>query len=157
MRDDLAALWLPWCVAREVAREDWTQIIRIDEHPMRRDIAIQLRVGDLDDERARAALSRQVVREDGRTSLDLVIERADAYAAAAKDGHDVTIPLAGTLDDPAVFVMSEGPMLHEACHRACALYEAQVHSFELQLPVDALFGPWSVYEHATLRVRPPAS
>lgn len=148
-RRELAALWLPWCVARR----DRRQLIRIADEPDRRDEAMH-RVDDLDDDQVRAALSTQQVRDDGSSSLDVIGERASDYVATVLAGQTVAVVPTGRLeDDPAAFATSDGPMLHEASHRACALYEAVVKPFELRARVDPLFGGWRVYDDPRLRRR----
>lgn len=149
LRPELAAMWLPWCVARA----DRSEIIRIDVEPERRSEAMQLRVGDLIDDDVRLALSQQVVRDDGRSSIDLIAERSQGFGALAATGQVVTIAPTASVDDPAVFRTAEGPMFHEACHRVCGLYEAHLETFDLRVRVDALFGPWLVYGRAVLRQR----
>jgi hypothetical protein len=59
----------------------------------------------------------------------------------------------GDVEDPAVFLTAQGPMLHEACHRVCGLYDARIEVFDLCFRVDALFAPWTIYEDPTLRDR----
>lgn len=141
LRQELAAMWLPWCVAR-VNR---TEIIKIDAEPERCHQAMQLRVGDLADDDVRRALTRQVVRNDGRNSIDLIVDRGRGFRALSAARERVTIVPAGTVDDPTVFLTAEGPMLHEGCHRLCGLYDAGIEWFELTLRVDPLFGPWLIY------------
>jgi hypothetical protein len=149
LRSELGAMWLPWCVARA----DRSEIIRIDAEPERCEAAMQLRVGDIADHDVRRALSRQLVRDDGRSSIDLIAARSQEFRAVVSTGQAATVAPSESIDDPAVFLTAEGPMLHEACHRACGLYEARLTTFDLRLRVDALFGPWLVYEKAVLRRR----
>jgi hypothetical protein len=149
LRHELSAIWLPWCVARN----DQTTIVKIDAGPERSSRAMQLRIADLGSDDIRRALSRQVVRDDGRSSIDLIAEHAQRFRAMHARGSDVAITPLGSIDDPAVFMTPEGPMLHEACHRVCGLYDAGLARFVLILRVDPLFGPWLVYETATLRER----
>jgi hypothetical protein len=42
-------------------------------------------------------------------------------------------------------------MLHEGCHRVCALYVAGLDSFELEVRVEPL--EWEAYRSSALRQR----
>jgi hypothetical protein len=55
------------------------------------------------------------------------------------------------VSDAQAFPVPEGLLLHEACHRACALHVGRVAKFELRVLVHPIFGDWKVYEHGRLR------
>jgi len=136
-REDLATLWLPWCVVRrhpDVA-------LRIDHEPHRRHEARQLRVADLDDQRVRCALSTYA-RPDGTDVLSSILILAANYAAATER---VVIQCGEAFNTP------EGMMLHEASHRSCAIYESGIDDFELWLAVRDIQPSWRVYADPALR------
>jgi hypothetical protein len=125
-RERLAELWLPWCVERDAPN----RILRIDHEPHRRDETRQLRVRDIDDPAHRTALAN-----NGGTDSTAAIHRAAEWFDAL--AREVTLVLAAApplRPDtwPQAFPLPEGPMLHEACHRACGIYAAAVQEFELR-------------------------
>ena len=140
-RDELAALWLPWCVRRDRPRE----VVEIDRRPELRDHAMQLRVSDLADAAVRVAIRAQR-REDGQSSLDVIEAFASRFRLLAGRGPVV-------FDAAEVFSLPDGPMLHEGCHRVCALYESSIQAFEIRARVDPVFGPWAIYSQPRLRAR----
>jgi hypothetical protein len=148
-RPEIGDMWLPWCVDLE----NRAAIVRIDAEPERRSQAMQLRVGDLADDDVRRALSIQVVRDDGRSSIDLIAECSERFRGLIASGRSVAMAPVGDVEVPAVFLTAQGPMLHEACHRVCGLYDARVEVFDLCVRVDELFAPWTIYDDPTLRKR----
>jgi hypothetical protein len=104
-REELAALWLPWCVDRSRP----TEILRIRDDPDRVEEALQLQVADLADANTRAALARQP-HDGGGTSLRFIEELAKTYSSAARCGQ-ILLPQAKAL------TLSEGVMLRDGSHR----------------------------------------
>jgi hypothetical protein len=138
--EELALFWLPWCVDQTRPSEE----IRIADEPHRIGEAHQLRVGDLSNAETRAALTAQV-RPGGGTSLPFIEEVAATYARAAQFGCLVH-PGAKAIWLP------EGPMLHEGCHRVCALFESGAADFESVIEVGPPFDSWLIYvQHPSLR------
>jgi hypothetical protein len=135
--DDLKPLWLPWCVERKHPH----RFIRIDHEPERRHEARQLRVQDLAEPAVREALSAYP-REDGRS----VMQAINAFASLFAGGPGKIV-----LSEAEAFRLAEGLMLHESCHRACALFEGGVDEFELHPLIHPVFDGWSVYEQHSLR------
>ena len=136
-RQNLAALWLPWCVERR--RPD--RPIRIEREPERRKDARQLRVADLSDEAVRAALS-DYPRDDGRDVLSAIRDMAADFAS---------VPVGIVIDEAQAFLMDEGPMIFEGSHRTCAVWESGVKDFEIRATVHPLSPPWEMYDCAALR------
>lgn len=139
-REALEALWLPWCVGRHRR----TEIIRIADEPDRRHEAMQLRVGDLADGEIREALATQPFHDT--RSLPYIAALAETFAHLAAVGY-VVIP------DALIFPTLEGPMLHEASHRSCAIYEAGLQRFEIRAVVHPIAQPWQDYHDSRLRRR----
>jgi hypothetical protein len=138
-----------------VLRGDPRVIVETAHEPIRRGLAMQLRIGDLDDKDVREALATQVVRDDGRTRLDLIARRAASFAAKGVAGCPIVIATTGdVVSDRAAFELPQGRMLHEGCHRACALYESTVDRFEFCVRIDRLFDGWLVYDDMRLRAAP---
>lgn len=144
-RDQLAKLWLPWCVERDHP----DHIVPIDREPARIPFAKQLRIGTIGEAPHRAALSNN----DGDDTTESVAGRAQGFRAFPERGTIVIGPGPPLAPDdwPRAFALDDGGlMLHEACHRACALYLADV-PFELRVIVHAIFDPWLMYMNTALR------
>lgn len=136
-RLEVATFWLPWCVERKQPEKP----IRIEREPERREHARQLRVADLDEEAVRVALSNYP-RDDGRAVLTAIQSFAADFA-----NHEGRI----VVDDAQAFPMDEGAMLHEACHRVCAIYESGIEDFAIRVDVHPLLASWDVYDYPALR------
>lgn len=148
-RQALGELWLPWCVER--ARPD--RVLRIDHEPHRIGEAQQLRVAQVSGEETREAL-----RDNGGTDSTAAIEATAATFRSLAESGPLVLAARPPLDPgdwPQAFPLADGPMLHEACHRACALYVAGVERFELRPLVHALFRGWTIYDDAALRRAAP--
>ena len=139
-RIELAALWLPWCVARGEPTVPLTHLPA--EHPR----AMQLRITDLDDPSTQQALAWQPHR--GGTSWEHIERWAARFRAQVASGEPVAIN-----DDAAVLDLGGLLILREGCHRACGLYVAGLKEFELVAAVSPPFGPWESYRTAALRER----
>ena len=148
-RASLGELWLPWCVDRD--RPD--RIVRIDHEPNRIGGARQLRVREVGDDTARAAL-----RDNGGVDSTTAIEaNARIFRRLAEHGVLVLAAAPPLRPDewPQAFPLAEGPMLHEACHRACGLYASGVERFELRVLIHDLFADWTIYGQPGLRAPAP--
>jgi hypothetical protein len=148
-RSALGELWLPWCVER--ARPD--RVIRIDQEPDCVEEARQLRVRNTEEAGSRTALRDN----DGVDSTTAIEDKAARFRRVAECGLLVRAAAPPLRPDewPQAFPLDEGPMLHEACHRACALYASGVERFELSAlvhPIIAVPGNWHLYEHPSLRI-----
>lgn len=148
-RSALGDLWLPWCVER--ARPD--RVLRIDHEPDRVEEARQLRVRNIEEAGSRTALRDN----DGVDTTAAVDDNAATFGRLSGCGVIVlaAAPPLRTDEWPQAFPLDEGPMLHEACHRACALYASGVERFELRAlvhPIATVPGDWHLYEHSSLRL-----
>jgi hypothetical protein len=144
-RNELANLWLPWCVAR---KERSVPIVHLPtDHPS----ALQLRMTDLDDEATQRALAWQPL--DTETSWQRIARRAHEFRHRASSGEPLAVgpAPADPTQDPAIYEFDDVRMLHEGCHRVCALYVAGVEPFHLEVRVDPL--GWEAYRNPALRRR----
>jgi hypothetical protein len=144
-RDELARLWLPWCVARN------ERSVPIAHDPAKHPSALQMRMTDLDDRVTQQALAWQWVGTE--TSWERIVRRADEYTQRAIAGEHIVIgpDPAKPGQDPAIFEFDDVQMLHEGCHRVCSLYVSGVDSFELDARIDSL--EWPAYLNPALRQR----
>jgi hypothetical protein len=143
--DELARLWLPWCVARN------DRSVPIVHAPAEHPSALQLRMTDLDDPMFQRALAWQ--RLDTETSWERIVHRAQEFERRAHAGERILVgpDPAKPTQDPAVYEFDGLQMLHEACHRVSALYVSGLDSFRLELQVEPL--GWPAYRPSALRQR----
>lgn len=128
-------LRLPWCVDQETLSEP----IQVSAERHRIPQALQLRVRDVEDERVREALSKQIAK--GEPSL-VKIESIVAMAKKARRPPRV--------EDSEGFWIDGELTLMEGCHRTCATYLLAPSAFELQTLIAT--GVWDAYFDSELRV-----
>lgn len=139
-REQLAELWLPWCVSRD------DPSVPIVHQPALHPSAMQMRVSDLSEPWARRALAWQP--SDGGTSWIKIENLARVFVDAVASGGSVSVG-----DDIAVIDLGDVRMLREGCHRACGLWVAGVAAFRVALTTSGPVGPWTAYERDDLRQR----
>src|SRR5215207_8055837 len=93
---------------------------------------------DLDEQVTQRALAWQPL--DTEASWERIVRRAHEFRhrASASERLVVGPAPAKPAQDPAIYEFDDVRMLHEACHRVCALYVAGLDSFHLQVRVDPL-------------------
>jgi hypothetical protein len=136
-RSELGALWLPWCVDRERPAVP----LQIDREPHRHAEARQLRVVDLEDLSVRTALAAYP-RDDGGFILDAIVAIADEHRAGTRSSsHRLA----------QAFEVPQGLVLCEGSHRACALWESGLVTFDMLVRVIPL--QWPQYRPAEMRAQ----
>jgi hypothetical protein len=90
---------------------------------------------------------------DTDTSWERIVRRAHEFTQRASAGERIVVAPdpAKPGQDPAIYEFDDVRMLHEACHRVCALYVTGLESFHLEVRVDPL--GWEAYRNPALRRR----
>jgi hypothetical protein len=146
-REQLAALWLPWCV------DACNPSMPLVDSPARHPRAAQLGLKDLDTPVIQQALARQPYRA-GELSWQKIIGIADGYRAQVARGEPIVVDDVGdalVYEQPMVMVYGDVTMLCEGSHRSSALWISQASVFELRLAVCPC--RWPDYDNQQLRLR----
>jgi hypothetical protein len=147
-RDELGALWLPWCVDAS----DPSRGLHGCAQPARHPRAAQLRLTDLTNPIIQRALADQPYRD--RWSWAKIESIAAGYRAQTASLETIIVDDDDDPDShqqPAFMTFDGVRMLCEGCDRTSALWVSRASDFEVR--IAAALERWPGYENPAIRER----